>query len=379
MPDYKINEKRLLDYFIELAKINAPSGNEKPIADFIIPHLKELGFTMKFDEAHKNFGGNCGNLIAYWPGTNPNIKPLFFSTHMDTVFPTAGLNPIIKDGVIYTDGKTILGADDRAALAAYIEAIRTIQEKKVECGPIELVLTVNEQPGLVGATYLDYSKVKSTEGYIFDSSGDVGQIIQQGPYSSRIYSNIRGRSSHLGLNPEEGINAFLIASKALLNMKLGKVDSETVANVGEIKGVGMSSIIPGEVSLVGEVRSLNESGLQNQLNHMNDVLSEAAKSYGGKATTEIKKKYLGFHHPTDSVLVQNALTATSLINVDSYVTQTFGGADTNIFNENGLNSITLGNGFRNIHTVDEHISIENLNNTARCVIALATTWYQHHK
>ncbi|MDN4608105.1 M20/M25/M40 family metallo-hydrolase [Sporosarcina highlanderae] len=374
----KVNEERLLESFIELAKINGPSGSEKPVADFIVPILEKLGFTLEFDEAHKNFGGDCGNLIAYWKGTNPSAQPLFFSTHLDTVLPTKGLQPVIKDGVIYTDGTTILGADDRAALAAYIEGIRVIQETGMPCGPIELVLTVNEQPGLVGATYLDYSKVRSKKGYIFDSSGDVGQIIQQGPFSSRFHCELIGNQSHIGLNPEEGINAFQIAAKAIMDLRLGQLDPDTLVNIGTIHGGEMSSIIPGEVKLVGEVRCFHKEGLEQQLDKIKDVMAVAAESYGGKANVRIEKKYLGFYSPSDSVLVQNAVQAAESIEVENYVTRTLGGADTNILNENGLQCITLGNGFRNIHTVNEHISIENLNNTARYMIGLVDEWYKTH-
>ncbi|MYL45190.1 M20/M25/M40 family metallo-hydrolase [Virgibacillus halodenitrificans] len=375
----QINNDRLLDSFMELAKINAPSGHEKPMAEFLIPILEQLGFSYTFDEAHKEFGGNCGNLIAYWEGTHPSVEPMFLSTHMDTVLPTEGLKPEIRDGIIHSDGTTILGADDRAALAAYLEGIRYIQENDIPCGPIELVLTVNEQPGLVGASYMDYSKVKSKKGFVFDSSGDIGQIILQGPYSSRIYCDIQGRSSHIGLNPEEGINAFLIAADALKNMKLGKISEITLANIGQMNGGKMSSIIPGEVKLVGEVRSFEAKGLNEQLEHMKQSVEEAAKQHGGKADIRYEKKYLGWKIDEKSPLGQTALQAADEIDVNKYTTQTLGGADTNVLNENGLECITLGNGFRNIHTFQEHISVENLMNGGRYAASLIKKWYELHK
>ncbi|TCP21064.1 tripeptide aminopeptidase [Scopulibacillus darangshiensis] len=373
-----VNEERLLNSFLELAKINAPSGYEKPMADVLVPKLKVMGFSVEFDRAHKEFGGNCGNLIAYWEGTDSSIEPLFFSTHMDTVLPTEGLNPVIKDGVIYSDGTTILGADDRAALAAYLEGIQAIQESGSSCGPIELVLTVNEQPGLVGARYLDYSKVKSKKGYIFDSSGDVGQIILQGPYSSRIYCDIEGKSSHIGLNPEEGVNAFLIAADALKKMKLGKIDDETLANIGVIKGGEMSSIIPGNIELVGEVRCFNAEGLKNQIDHISNAVLTVAEQHGGKANIRARKKYLGFNEPEESILAKTAIQTAENIGVNGYLTKTLGGADTNVLNENGLTCITLGNGFRNIHTFNEHISVKNLIDTGRFTTGLIQEWYDFY-
>ena len=375
----QVNQERLLNLFLELAKINGPSMKEQPVADYLVNALTELGFTLEFDEAHKKFNGEVGNLIAWKEGTDSSIPPLFFSTHMDTVLPTENLRPVIKDGVIYSDGTTILGADDRAALAAYLEAVRAIIESEVPHGPIELILTVNEQPGLVGATFMDYSKAKSKAGYIFDSSGDVGQIILKGPYSSRIWIEVQGNAAHIALNAEEGNSAFLIAAEGLLKMKLGKIDEETLANIGIIEGGELTSIIPGFVTVAGEVRSFSKEKLHQQLKHMEETMEKAAAKNKGKVTIKIEKKYSGFDISKEHVLTKTVESAASNINVKSYITKTLGGADTNVLNENGLICLTLGNGFQNIHSFRECISVENLINTGRLTAALIEQWYETHK
>ncbi|MBD7986057.1 M20/M25/M40 family metallo-hydrolase [Sporosarcina sp. Sa2YVA2] len=375
----KVDEKRLTDLFLELAKINGPSTKEQLVADYLIKALPELGFTLEFDDAHKNFDGEVGNLIAWREGTDSSIPPLFFSTHMDTVLPTEGLKPVIKDGVIHSDGTTILGADDRAALASYLEAVRAVIESGVPHGPIEFVLTVNEQPGLVGARYMDYTKVKSEAGYIFDSSGDVGQIILKGPYSSRIWMEVEGNAAHIALNAEEGNSAFLIAAKGLLNMNLGEIDEETLANIGILKGGELTSIIPGSVTVAGEVRSFSKEKLDKQLKQMEEAMQEAASASGGKVNVKIEKKYSGFDIPTDHVLTTTVKAASHNIDVKPYTTETLGGADTNVLNENGLTCITLGNGFQNIHSFRECISVDNLVNTGRLTAGLIEQWYEAHK
>lgn len=375
----QVNEERLLNLFLELAKINGPSTKEQLVADYLVEALTELGFTLEFDEAHHHFNGEVGNLIAWREGTDSTIPPLFFSTHMDTVLPTEALKPVIKDGVIYSDGTTILGADDRAALAAYLEGVRAIIESGVPHGPIELILTVNEQKGLVGATYMDYSKAKSKVGYIFDSSGDVGQIILKGPYSSRIWMDVKGNAAHIALNAEEGNSAFLIAAEGLLNMNLGTIDDETLANIGIMEGGELTSIIPGEVTVAGEVRSFSKEKLDQQLKHMEEVMQKAAERNGGKVNVRIEKKYSGFDIPKDHILTKTAESAAHNINVKPYVTETLGGADTNVLNENGLICLTLGNGFQNIHSFRECISVENLINTGRLTARLIEQWYEAHK
>ncbi|KZE38589.1 peptidase M20 [Bhargavaea cecembensis] len=376
--DY-VDEQRLLNLFIEMAKIDGPSGKEQKVADYLKKVLPELGFKLEFDEAHKEFGGEVGNLIAYKEGTDETVPPLFFSTHMDTVLTTKNLKPVIKDGIIYSDGTTILGADDRAALAAYIEAVRAIIESGIPHGPIELVLTVNEQPGLVGAQHLDYTKPKSKVGYIFDSSGDVGQTILKGPYSSRIWMKVKGNTAHIALNSEDGNSAFLIAAAGLLDMKLGEIDEETVANIGIIQGGELTSIIPGEVMVAGEVRSFSKEKLDRQLLHMEETMKNAAKNSEGTVDVSIEKKYSGFSVAEDHALTKNVLKAAANININPYLTETLGGADTNVLNENGLTCLTLGLGFQNIHSFREYISEENLYNTGRLTAALIQQWHDDHK
>ncbi|RST77140.1 M20/M25/M40 family metallo-hydrolase [Siminovitchia acidinfaciens] len=379
LKNIQLDEEEVVNSFLEWAKVNAPSGREKNIAEMLENELTGMGFFIQFDEANVNFKGEIGNLIAYWEGTDSSIPPLFFSTHMDTVLPTEGLKPVIKDGVIYSDGTTILGADDRAALTAYLEAIRYVQENDIPSGPIELILTVNEQQALQGSRYLDYSKVKSDFGYVFDSSGDVGQIILQGPYSSKFHLEVIGKSSHIGLNPEEGIYAFEIAADIIKNVKVGKIDEETLVNVGLIHGGELSSIIPGSVKMTGEVRCFNKAGLDEQLDLIFSAASRAAEEHGGKVVNKIDKKYSGFQVDKGHQLAKIALDAAEQIQVHPWLTRTLGGADTNNLNENNLTCITLGNGFRNIHTFQEHISIKNLVNTARYTVSLIQSWYNLHK
>ncbi|MBD8004529.1 M20/M25/M40 family metallo-hydrolase [Bacillus norwichensis] len=377
--EIQLDEEKVVNSFLEWAKVNAPSGKEKSISERLESTLTDMGFSIQFDEAHINFDGDVGNLIAFWNGTDSSIPPLFFSTHMDTVLPTEDLKPVIKDGVIYSDGTTILGADDRAALTAYLEAIQYVQENNIPCGPIELILTVNEQQALQGSRHLDYSKVKSDFGYVFDSSGDVGQIILQGPYSSKFHIEVIGKSSHIGLNPEEGIYAFEIAADIIKSVKVGKIDEETLVNVGLIHGGELSSIIPGNVKMTGEVRCFNKKELNEQLELIFSNALSAAEKYGGRVRNEIEKKYSGFQVDKDSLLAKNAFDAAEQIQVQPWLTKTLGGADTNNLNENNLTCITLGNGFRNIHTHQEHISIKNLVNTVRYTVSLIQSWHNLHK
>ena len=226
---------------------------------------------------------------------------------------------------------------------------------------------------------MDYSKAKSKTGYIFDSSGDVGQIILKGPYSSRIWMEVQGKAAHIALNAEEGNSAILLAAEGLAKMRLGEIDDETLANIGIIRGGELTSIIPGSVTIAGEVRSFSKDKLDAQLKQMEEVMQQAAEKNGGKVQVRIEKKYLGFDIPKDDILVKTVEEAAKNIKVNSYLTETLGGADTNVLNENGLTCLTLGLGFQNIHSFRECISIENLVNTGRLTAALIEQWYANHK
>lgn len=373
-----VDSQRLVQSFLELAQVSGSSGDEHAVAQFVENKLQGMGFSIQYDEAHRKTGGNCGNMLAWWDGSDAELPPLFLSTHLDTVSPTAGLTPVIRKGIIYSDGSTILGADDRAALAAYIEAIQVVQQRHVRCGPAELILTVSEQTALLGSKHLDYTRVRSRSGYVFDSSGDVGQIILRGPYGMYIHWSIQGKPAHLGLAAGEGISAIRIAAEGIAQMRLGQVSEHTVANVGKILGGELGSIIPEHVQMLGEVRSYSQDELHRQIDEMCKALEAAAARHGGKVSVELEEKYTGYDIPADDPHVQVAVRAARRLEIEPYFTETLGGADTNNFRENGLNVFTLGNGFRDIHSFDEHISIENLVNTARLTVGLIEEFATAH-
>lgn len=365
----RVDRDRLVAEFIEWAKVNAPSGRERGIAGLLEQRLRRMGFAVTFDAAHTKTGGDVGNLIARWPGTRAGLPAVFLSTHMDTVLPTEGLRPVIRDGVIFSDGTTILGADDRAALAAYLEAIRVVQERGAACGPVELILTVSEQPGLVGAQHLDYSLVTAR-----------GLRVRQ---QRRRRPDHRQRSvqqpAALANSGPAGSHRAGARGRRQRHRDRGRGDHRDAAWPGGRDDGGERGSDPGRPSAVDHSRyrghggrgaELDGRGLQAQLDAMSGAVADAARRRGGTVDLTAEKKYLGFDYPRDHGHVQLAVRAAGRIGVTPYFTVTLGGADTNIFNEHGLTCITLGNGFRNIHSFEEHISIENLVNTARYAAAL---------
>ena len=254
-----INTARLAQIFKFLVEIDSVSKEEGAIAQALKKILEELGAETTFDAAGEKIGSQSGNLIAKFKGPAA-VPPLLLSAHMDTVEPGRGIQAILREGVFESDGTTILGADDKSAIAILIEAIRTLQENQLPHGPLELVLTVCEEIGLMGAKHLDFSLISAPYGYVLDATDTQG-IITRAPAANHLEFEIYGKDAHAGASPEKGINAILLASRAIAGLEIGRIDPETTANIGIIKGGLATNIVPNRVTVKGEVRSHDENKL----------------------------------------------------------------------------------------------------------------------
>ncbi|MGE5704517.1 MAG: M20/M25/M40 family metallo-hydrolase, partial [Clostridia bacterium] len=226
-----INQERLLNEFLELVQIDSETKNEGNIAKVLTEKLTAMGLTVEEDDAGEKTGHGAGNLFATLKGNAPGPR-ILFSCHMDTVVPGNGIKPSIKDGYVVSDGTTILGADDKAGIAAIFEALRVIKEKNLSHPDIQFVITTGEESGLVGSRHMDASKLSADIGFILDSHGKVGEVVVAGAGQYRLYTKIYGKAAHAGVNPEDGVSAITVASKAISRMPLGRIDEDTTANVG---------------------------------------------------------------------------------------------------------------------------------------------------
>jgi len=364
-----IKEQRLVESFMDYVQIDSETKNEKEFADFIAKKLENLGLEVYRDNAGEKLGSNSGNIIAKLKETRTG-EPVLFSCHMDTVSPGKGIKPIIKDNIIYSDGTTILGGDDKAGIAAIIEALTVIKENNLEHGPIELVFTIFEEGGLFGAKNLEYNKISSKRAFVLDSGGAVGQIVIKGPAQDKIDVKIIGKPAHAGVCPEEGISAIQVASEAISNMKLLRIDEETTANIGTINGGKVTNIVCPEIIINAEARSLSSEKLDVQTAHMVQCFEKAAKSFGAKVEIKTTRAYGPFVIEEEDKIVDHAKMACKNIGVNSFTAATGGGSDTNILNGNGIKAINLGIGERKAHTLEEHMKIEDLVNASKLVLEI---------
>ncbi len=364
-----INEKRLLERFLAYVQIDSPTKQERKFADYLMNELREIGLDVYMDNAGEKVASDSGNVIARLKG-NTDGETILFSAHMDTVSPSIGIKPVIKDGVIYSDGTTILGGDDKAGIAAIMESIETIVEKDIPHGDIEIVFSIFEEGGLFGAKNLEYDKLNAKKGFVLDSGGDPGYIVVQGPAQNKINAKFIGKEAHAGVAPEHGISAIQIAAEAISNMKLLRIDENTTANIGHISGGEATNIVTKEVNFHGEARSLSDEKLKVQTDHMVKCCEDAAKKFGGKVEMDVDNAYGAFKVDEDAEIVQKVKEASKNIGLVADTMTSGGGSDTNILNDNGITAVNLAVGMRLVHTLDEHIYIKDLEDTAKLVLEI---------
>ena len=359
---------RLVNEFLELVQIDSETKHEEVIAPILVKKLEEMGFDVYQDDAHTRNGHGAGNIIATLKGTL-DVEPIYFTVHMDTVVPGVGIKPEIRaDGYIYSDGTTILGADDKAGMAALFEMARRLKEQNIEHGTIQFIITAGEESGLAGAKELDPSLIQAKLGFAVDSDGKVGGIVTAAPFQAKIETKIFGKTAHAGVAPEKGISAITLAAKAVAKMKLGRIDEETTANIGHFEGGKATNIVCDEVYILAEARSINKEKLDAQVSHMRETFENTAQSLGGRAEVEVKLMYPGFSVTEEDRVVQIAMAAVENIGRKAQLGISGGGSDANVIAGFGIPTVNLSVGYEEIHTTNERMPIEELEKLADLLV-----------
>ncbi|MBU3231871.1 M20/M25/M40 family metallo-hydrolase [Shouchella clausii] len=362
---------RVVEEFLELVQIDSETKHEEKMASVLKEKFTSLGLDVVEDDAKERTGHGAGNLICTLPETSSGFDPLYFIAHMDTVGPGKGIQPIVENGYIQTDGTTILGADDKAGIAAMLEATRVLQASKEPHGQIQFVITVGEEAGLVGAKALAKDAISASYGYALDSDGEVGGMITSAPSQAKIFAKVYGKTAHAGVEPEKGISAIAVASKAVSKMPLGRIDADTTANIGRFEGGTQTNIVCDVVTITAEARSLVEEKLKQQVEAMKQAFEQAALEMSTSCDVQVTYSYPGYREPEDTKVVQTAIRAIKACGLTPMTTSSGGGSDANIISGYGIPTINLSVGYEGIHTTSERISIEALENTAKLVVEIA--------
>lgn len=373
-----IRPERLKDLLIELIKIDSLSRKERDVAMRLKREMEELGAKVFIDDAGEKVGGNVGNVIAHFSGNTRNAQPLLLSAHMDTVVPGEGIAPILDGDILRTDGRTVLGGDDKSGVAIICEVLRVIKENRIPSSDIDVVFTICEEAGLIGAKCLDVKHLRARTGLVLDSDS-VGFLFTKAPAANRLEFRVHGLEAHAGMCPEKGINAIKVAAEGIAQMQLGRIDHETTANIGVIEGGIAVNIVPNRVTLLGKARSLSEEKLVRQTEHMKHCLEEAAarhsldidgKRYEARVEAMVERDYDGMDVPESAPIVQLVHAAANNLKLEVKTLATGGGCDANIFNKKGLVVANLSTGMRDIHTVKEWLDLKDLYLSARIVLEI---------
>lgn len=371
-----IDPGRMKDEFLDLAGISSLSRREGAIARRLESILKGMGASVEVDDAGEKVGGETGNLLARFTGTKAGAPPFLLSAHMDTVGPADNIHLVVEDDIVRTDRSTVLGGDDKAGIVAIFEAIRVLRERNIPHGDIEVVLSICEETGLLGAKHFDTGRIRAKRGLVLDVDG-VSELITRAPAANRFSFTVTGLEAHAGVCPERGMSAIQIASEAIAGMQLGRVDEETTANLGVIQGGLSTNIVPTRVVIHGEARSLDPGKLEAQTQHMRGRFEEAAGRHSvrleqgeRRASVEIKveRQYEPLHIADSARVVELVAGAARGLGRPFKTRATGGGSDANIYATRGIEVANLGCGMRDIHTVNEWVDLKDLHTTASIVL-----------
>jgi len=359
----------VLDLFVELAAVPSPPGEEREVADMVGRYLRDCGVDFDEDGAGAVVDSTIGNLYARLEPIADG-EPLLLCAHLDTVPPTAAIEPVVEDDVVRNAAGTILGADDKAAVAVMLEATRRVLSENRPHAGIELLFTPKEEVGLLGAAAFDLSRLRAKLGYVYDQAAPIGHVILGAPHSQSLEVTFHGRASHAGMYPDEGRSAIAAAARAIAEMRLGRVDEITTANVGTITGGTAANIVPEWCTFVAEARSHDETRLAELIQEMQDAITFAAGVAECDVETKVRKSYRGYRLAKSDRAVEIAAAALARAGHEVVYELSGGAADANVFNEAGMSVVNLANGMADIHTPDERIAVADLDAMVDVTLAL---------
>ena len=361
----------VLDLFRDLAAIPSPSGRERAVADRTLEFLRDLGLEPTEDDAGARIGSDMGNIYVALPPTDGGDgTPIFLNAHLDTVPPTAPIDPEVRNGVVVNRHDTILGADNKAAVAVMLAAVADLVRSGRPHAGVELVLTPMEEVGLRGAKEFDTSRLRARAGYCYDHAAPIGNIVLAAPTQRTVRFRFIGRAAHAGIAPEDGRSAIVAAGRAIADMPLGRIDAETTANVGIVKGGIAGNIVPPECLVEAEARSRNPGRLREQVQAMLDAATFAANLAECELESRIEPEYEGYRFARSDPAVRLAARALEACGREPVYIESGGGADANVWNAGGLECVNLCNGMAEIHTASEHIAASDLDVMLDVTLAL---------
>ncbi|HEV2998176.1 MAG TPA: M20/M25/M40 family metallo-hydrolase [Solirubrobacteraceae bacterium] len=362
--------RRLGELFVELCRIESPSGRERACAERVVQELLELGLEVHEDEAGPQAGSDCGNLLVRIPAREEGPSFLLCA-HMDTVPLAAPVEPVLLKGGYENANEGILGADNKAAIAVLLALARRLCESPPPVG-VELLFTVGEERALAGARAFDAGGLRSELGYVFDHASPIGEVIVASPFHFRVEISFRGAAAHSGVRPQDGRSAILAAARAVAEMPLGRVDGESTVNVGRIEGGSAMNVVPERCTLIAEVRSLQAERAEGLVSELIERAQDAANLPECECDVDValERTFAGYWTPEDAPAVRAALGALERCSYEPRLVASGGGSDANALIAQGLPTVNLANGTERNHEPGERVSVAALEGVLDVALAL---------
>lgn len=362
-----INRERMTDFFVELARIDSHSKEEGSVAQLLAATANDLGASVIVDDAGQRVGSNTGNVIVRFPASKQDAPPLLLSSHMDTVPPGKGVNPVRESDRVRSDGTTVLGGDDKSGLAVIVEVLRALRDHDVVHGEIEVAFTICEEIGLLGAKHLDVSRLAAKRAIILDSES-ASDLTTRAPSSDRFEFLVHGLGAHAGICPENGISAVRVAAEAIASIPLGRIDFETTSNVVVTEGGVATNVVPNRCVVKGEVRSLDGAKRDARVAEIRRAFAEAAARAKTTVNGKLHRAWIEerSHREYESIgisdvdpIVQLVQAAARNVGRTVKTASAGGGSDCNVLNQRGITAVNLGTGMRDIHTTNEWLDLQD--------------------
>jgi tripeptide aminopeptidase len=348
---------RLVDLFCRLATIPSPSGHEGACAEAVLADLAELGLRGERDDAGASAGSDGDNLYCRIPATTAG-QPLFFCAHLDTVPPTAPLQPVVTDGVIRNASPSIVGADNKAAVAVMLDAIRMLVLERRPHAGVELVFTIGEEQGLIGSSAFASSQLHAERGFVFDHPGAIGGYVAAAPSRFVVRARMHGRAAHSAIAPQDGVNAIVPLARAIASFP---EPSEAVnVNVALVQGGSAMNVVPDGSEVTVDVRAIEHGDGEAVAAEIERTLRLEAQRARCQVDVEIARPYSAYRLPADSGALRLALAAFARLGLESAPWETRGGSDANVFCKRGLDCVNLTHGVVGFHALDERVAVSDL-------------------
>lgn len=355
---------RLRDTLIEIIGISSTSGHEEQVRTYLEQQLAPLGFAMRIDTS--------GNLLATLAGKG---RPLLLNAHMDRVPPGRGHHPILRDGILYSDGTTNLGADDAAGLVIILEVVKRVREHQLAHPPLVLVFTVQEEVGMCGASSLNSSQLNVADGIVFDNAFEAGVVVSQGAVYDAFDVEITGRTGHPGKDLSQTVDALEIFRRT--NYSHGSLNNDqTRINIGRIQGGSARNAIPATLLLEGELRSFEPTERREDYKQaLRTAFEQTALQLGGHASVSFKTHAQGYTISDDEPLLKTYQAVLAQRGETMRMQPTFIGSDTSGFRPQ-IKAFTLSTGVVNEHSAEEYVALAPLEQLVKDTLEVLQTWSQ---